>query len=239
MGDSFQLDRRRRRFGEAWSSVAKRSSINVPPRIVNTPEKSVSIQPTLPQKICVVCVIGSGVLGESSMDETLDYSAYELLDSSQLNHVQRRCLAVLKGGRANDELRQAAIAMLKSGGLPKREAKAAAATTRKPLQRAAPKAQAPAMSSWSCTACTFENASGNVCGACSTARTAVQTPRCWFCPACTLANVEGAARCSACNEPRSKPPAASVKRPADFDEEDEEAFAVRPLPQVSAPKDSS
>ena len=174
----------------------------------------------------------------SCMDETLDFSAYELLDSSQLNHVQRRCLAVLKGGRANDELRQAAIAMLKSGGLPKREAKAAAATTRKPLQRAAPKAQAPAMSSWSCTACTFENASGNVCGACSTARTAVQTPRCWFCPACTLANVEGAARCSACNEPRSKPPAASVKRPADFDEEDEEAFAVRPLPLVSAPKDS-
>lgn len=167
----------------------------------------------------------------SCMDETLDYSAYELLDPSQINHVQRRCLAVLKGGRANDELRQAAIAMLKSGGLPKREANAAAVATRKPPQRTAPKAQAPAMSSWSCTACTFENASGNVCGACSTARKAVQTPRCWFCPACTLANVEGAARCSACNEPRSKPPAASVKRPADFDEEDEEAFAVRPLPR--------
>ena len=41
----------------------------------------------------------------SACASTEDYAAFERVDPSQLNHVQHRCLAVLKSGRANDELR--------------------------------------------------------------------------------------------------------------------------------------
>ena len=48
-------------------------------------------------------------------------SANASSEEAHLNHIQRRCLAVLRGGRAGDELKAAATTMLKTGEASKRE----------------------------------------------------------------------------------------------------------------------
>ena len=152
------------------------------------------------------------------------------LDEASLNVVQRRCLAVLRGGRAGDELRAAAKAMLHSGGLSSREvkeAKAASAVAAPPK----PAKGAAKGGGWSCPACTLLNAAS--CLACAACEEARPPKAAWECPSCTLANPGSSASCKACGEAnpsragksqgakRPRPAAAAERaRPDDGDDDD-------------------
>lgn len=167
-----------------------------------------------------------------------------------LNAVQRRCLAVIQGGRANDELRQAAVAMLRSGGLPKRAAKASGWKAQPgrvpPTEHAAavPLSNVGAQArgkneglihgaGWICGSCTLQNPRNeHECKACCALRPA-EVGSSWTCSVCTLSNPDSVSRCAACNLSRTKAARGATtagKRPMlpDFDEEDEAAFAVGP-----------
>ena len=132
------------------------------------------------------------------------------LDASSLNAVQRRCLAVLQGGKANEELHKAATTMLRNGGVPSRGR--AGAVEKVPTEKAKAKSKQrkekgaeSSGAAWACAACTLMNAPGaTVCSACEAPAPRQPQAQSWSCEACTLANDEKDVRCRACGHGRSK-----------------------------------
>lgn len=146
-----------------------------------------------------------------------------------LNPVQERCLATLVLGTAGDELRKAAVMMLKNGGLTSAQLKAANAAKNAAAAAAAADA-APAARGWKCPQCTLQNATAAlVCTACAHARKRKASG--WECPQCTLANAVSASRCKACDAPKPKRPRAAQADPCrndvDMDDEDDDLDAFR------------
>lgn len=103
------------------------------------------------------------------------------LDEAALDPKQRRCLAVLRGGRAGEELAAAAKAILARAAAPQR-----------------PPPKAPKAPGWLCAACSLHNPkSSAICQACTQPRVTAEG---WPCPACTLQNAAGALSCATCGQ---------------------------------------
>ena len=150
--------------------------------------------------------------------------------AEELTAIQRRCRAVLQGGRAGEELKAAAALMLRTGE-PSRRARTAgglcgsesASSTldAQLIKNAAPKKTARA-------------AAGNGphgAGSAVSEAASVIAANGWSCVACTLRNGARAARCAACGEPRAKSLKTKSSRPNravpdDFDADDADAFAL-------------
>ena len=133
-----------------------------------------------------------------SLGSAMDPTA---VDESSLNAIQRRCLAVLKGGKANAELKEAATTMLRTGCLPSKRGGRAAAAGPAKQQRQQKQQRPPAAAAT------------------------------WACASCTLVNAASSRECTACGTAAGKAPShkAVGKRPvavpAEFDDEDRDAFA--------------
>lgn len=158
-------------------------------------------------------------------------------EANSLNAIQRRCLAVLRRGRASDELREAASNMLRTGHASKRARIAGGvlraekvATTTTTLEDLG--AVAVADDGWTCDACTLLNqGAANVCGACQAPRAPPNDDAGWACAACSLHNAARSRRCSACGQPRgrrSTKPGARPRPDIPSDDEDAQAFACAP-----------
>ena len=144
-----------------------------------------------------------------------------------MNAVQLRCLAVLRGSRANEELRNAAERLLASGGVAKPRGRQVS------IAAAPPATKGTRDKSWSCAQCTLTNAdSAPACLACEqprSKRAATIAADSWPCPQCTLANAASRRKCSACDTKRPAP--LKKRRPVAADgpewvSSDDDAFAV-------------
>ena len=141
------------------------------------------------------------------------------MEDRHLNAIQRRCLAVLRGGRAGDELKAAATTMLRSGEPSKRARTSGGQSnaTLAPVQEAAIAAAAdvkpakkPRSAEWVCAACTLKNlAAASTCAACGAAKSVKATT-------------------NGSKQPRVQ------RLPDDLDEADADAFAV-PKSKTRAP----
>ena len=144
-----------------------------------------------------------------------------IMEEANLNAVQRRCLAVLRGGRASEELKAAATTMLRTGepskkarmaggiGMPRGTATRGGAPAAAAAAAPAALAAAPAAAGWACAACTMQNAMS-------------------------------AKKCTMCGEAKAKPSRPRTL-PTDLDDEERDAFAApkkkkgkEPVPQPAA-----
>jgi hypothetical protein len=147
------------------------------------------------------------------------------IDLVSLNAVQRRCLSVLRGDKANEELRQAALTMLRAGGVTKKSTR-----TKAPSMR-----QQPAVGgAWACPACTAKNGTdAAVCVVCAASRQGAcerdkpAAALTWPCERCTLQNSARATKCKACGESRIKETrsALACMRPPQTCSDDDDDFA--------------
>jgi hypothetical protein len=166
-----------------------------------------------------------------------DTNVTSMENPENLNPVLQRCMAVLRGNTAGEELRAAAERLLASGGVPTRgrtQRQGGVAMTR-PVAQAGPSTQAeeaPA-GSWTCSVCTLENPGATgCCSACGaglrTGQAADKKGAVWVCSRCTLENGAQRAQCTACGQKRPLakrlPPAAPAW--ASPDDDDDDAFAV-------------
>ena len=147
-------------------------------------------------------------------------SANASSEEAHLNHIQRRCLAVLRGGgRAGDELKAAATTMLKTGEASKR-ARASAGVVGTNSASAAARPGGADLQPSIATSLAHEDAA--VAPSAGTGS--------WACAACTLQNASRAARCTACGEARPKsakqPAIRMAALPTDLDDADADAFAA-------------
>ena len=153
---------------------------------------------------------------------------------------------MLRGGRAGDELKQAATTMLRTGE-PSKRAKAAggiggsvssstkSATAMNGAAAAVRTRDPPAADEWVCKSCTLLNTGDTLfCKACSCAREVAPVDSSWTCPSCTLQNPAHAARCTACGETKPKGAKASRPRPMPVDLDDDDAAAFAPPKSKSA-----
>ena len=145
------------------------------------------------------------------------------VDPASINAIQQRCLSVLEGSTACAELRDSASFMLRSGGLTRKQLKAAQLTGVKEMADLK-----PVQGAWTCSACTLENTNTNLsCGACGNSRKKHQ-PR-WMCSVCTFMNNTKAAQCAACTNTQFREVVGGKKRvvPAtgNLDCDDAEDFA--------------